>query len=248
MTNKILIIGTGGTIACVKDDSIHLDNAFKILDCVKIENAEFDCISPYAILSENVDFSCWEKLIECIACVDFKKYKGVIILHGSDTLGYTGSLIANLFYDKPIVFVAANKPVEDKTSNAIENFRLACKYIISGIDRVYISYDKIYRVEDKPPVENPIFNKKNILVISPYAAINYKNYNLDNVDAVLHGMYHSATAPENVNEFTALCREKGIPFYFVTKENSADYKSAEGFENIIFNSSIESAYARLLLI
>ena len=39
-----------------------------------------------------------------------------------------------------------------------------------------------------------IFAPKNILVIKPYINIDYNNYNIDNVDVVLHEMYHSATA------------------------------------------------------
>ena len=30
--SKILVVGTGGTIACVRQDNILLDNPFKILD------------------------------------------------------------------------------------------------------------------------------------------------------------------------------------------------------------------------
>lgn len=244
---KILIIGTGGTIGCVRDDKIHLDAPFKILDYMSFDNVEFKCVSPFAVLSENMDFNHWKKLLDYIGLIDFKSYKGVILLHGSDTLGFTGALVANAFYDKPIVLVAGDKPPEDKTSNCFSNFKMAVEYILSGINRVYISYDEIYRAEKNEPLDNPDFTQKNILVISPYVGIDYNSYGLDNVQAVLHTMYHSATAPYNVKEFAAECDKKGIPFYFVTENSSADYESAAEFKNIIFNSSLESAYVRLLL-
>lgn len=245
--NKILVIGTGGTIGCVRDDHIHLDAPFKILDYMNFENVEFDCVSPFTILSENMDFSCWKSLIDYIGTVDFKAYKGVVVLHGSDTLSFTGALLANAFYDKPIVLVASDKPVEDKTANGFKNFEAAVNYILSGIDRVYISYDEIYRAEKNEPLKNPTLAQKNILVISPYVGIDYSSYNLDYVQAVLHTMYHSATVPYHVKAFISKCDEKGIPFYFVTENSAADYESAKDFENIIFNSTLESAYARLLL-
>lgn len=245
--NKILVIGTGGTIGCTRDDNIHLDAPFKILDYMKFENVEFDCVSPFTILSENMDFGCWQSLIDYISAVDFNAYRGVVVLHGSDTLNFTGALLANAFYDKPIVLVASDKPVEDKTANGFKNFEMAVKFILSGIDSVYISYDEIYRAEKNEPLKNPALKQKNILVISPYVGIDYNSYNLDDVQVVLHTMYHSATAPYKVKAFISRCEEKGIPFYFVTENPSADYESAKDFKNIIFSSTLESAYVRLLL-
>lgn len=245
--DKILLVGTGGTIACVKGDSIHLDSAFKILDYTCFDNVEFECASPFTILSENMNFGYWQMLVDYLKTVDLCKYKGIIILHGSDTLTFTGALLANVFYDKPIVLVASDKPLEDKTANGIENFERAVNAILSGINRVHISYDRLYQAENNEPLEKPVLSYKNILAVKPYVNIDYSNYNLENVDVVLHEMYHSATAPENVKGFMSACSDKNIPFYFVTENSSADYESAKDFENIIFNSTLEGAYARLLL-
>ena len=247
MMNKILVIGTGGTIGSIKGENIHLDSPFKILDHMNFENTEFECASPFTVLSENMSFELWQNLIDYIKGIDFSKYKGVIVLHGSDTLSFTGALLANMFYDKPIVLVASDKPLEDKTANGFKNFENAVSYIEKGIDRVYISYDKIYQAENKEAIQNPDFKFKKILVISPYVGIDYNSYNLNNVDIVLHSMYHSATAPADVKAFIKQCRADDIQFYFVTENSSADYESSKDFENIIFNSTIESAYSRLLL-
>lgn len=260
---KILIIGTGGTIASKKDKNIHLDNPFKILDYVDFERNEFECASPFSILSENIDFHHWKKLIDYLNQVDFCKYEGVIILHGSDTLAYTGAVIANIFSDKNIVLVASGKPVEDEDSNATANFTNAVKRIKSGKTGVYISYDKLMPAmqtvsadsndkfidigKSSLPADSLTLNNKNILIIKPYVNINYDNFNLDGVDAVLHEMYHSATAPKNSLDFIDKCKALNIPFYFVTAKESADYESASDFENIIFNSTIENAYAKMLL-
>ena len=143
--------------------------------------------------------------------------------------------------------MASDKPLEDKSANGFNNFEIAVKHIKNGIDRVYISYDGFYRVENKQPIKNPVLKFKKILVISPYIGIDYNSYNLSNVDIVLHSMYHSATAPDYVKMFIDRCKKSGTEFYFVTENTSADYESARTFENIIFNSTIESAYSRLLL-
>lgn len=261
--NRILVVGTGGTIACVKGDDIHLDNPFKILDYIEKKDVSFECVSPFSVLSENINIDLWQKLINYLNTVDFEEYTGVIILHGSDTLAYTGALLGNIFYNRRIVLVAADKPVEDITSNAIPNFENAVDFICDRVVGVYISYDKLYRAvrtvsaddndeffavgRQSDLLKNPVLSKKNILLIKPYVGIDYNNYNLNTVDAVLHAMYHSATAPANAQAFADKCKSKNIPFYFVTSKSSADYESAKNFDSIIFNSTIENAFARLLL-
>lgn len=245
--DKILIIGTGGTIACVKGDNIHLDKAFKILDYVNYENVEFECVSPFTVLSENMDFNCWQKLVDCLKAVDFTAYKGVIILHGSDTLSFTASLVANAFYGKSIALVASDKPLEDPTANGINNFKKAVDVILAGSAGTFVSYDGIFAVDNEPELKAPCFNPKNILVIKPYVNICYDNFSLAGVDTVLHEMYHSATAPQNVLDFIEKCKKQGVKFYFVTENSKAEYESAKDFENIFFNSSLEKVYARILL-
>lgn len=244
---KILLVGTGGTIACVREERIHLDRPFKILTYMHFDETEFVCVSPFTILSENMDFSYWQKLTDYMNSIDFDEYDGVILLHGSDTLRFTGALVGNAFPNRPIVLVASDKPLEDESANGFANFQTAVDAIKNGIDRVYISYDGLYSQKPYRQLENPRFRPKNILVISPYVQINYDNYCLDGVDAVLHTMYHSATAPAAVHRFLARCRQKGIPFYFVTENDSADYESAKDFDSILFHSTLENAYAQLCL-
>lgn len=261
---KILVIGTGGTIASVRDDCIRLDNPFKIIEYTGCKNVEFECISPFSVLSENIEFALWQRLIDFIKNSDMKNYSGIIILHGSDTLAYTGALLANVFYDENICLVASNKPLEDIGSNGAENFSNAVEYILQGNSGVVISYDGIKPADctvsaddndtfilagkPQPRIENPIFSPRNILVIRPYINIDYNNYSLNGVETVLHTMYHSATAPQKVMAFVQKCRDRNIPFYFVTAKERAEYESAEDFENIIFNCTLENAFARALLI
>lgn len=260
---KILVVSTGGTIASKKEDCVRLDNPLKVLDYIEYKDIQFDCASPFTVFSENMNIGLWQKLIDYLYTVDFEKYLGVIILHGSDTLAYTGAVLGNIFYDKRIILVASDKPIEQEASNGIANFQRAVEFICDGADGVYISFNSLFRASrtvsanDRDEflaagktgkrIKNPKLKNKNILVINPYVSINYSNYCLDGVDMVLHTMYHSATAPENVAEFAEKCRSKNIPFYFVTTKSSAEYETAKDFENIIFNSTLENAFAKALL-
>ena len=261
---KILLIGTGGTIACTKGDTIHLDTPFKILDYVRFENVEFESASPFTVLSENMSINLWKRLIEYLSGVVFSQYTGVIILHGSDTLAFTSSVIANAFPNENIVFVAADKPVEDKESNGIRNFNNAVECLLSQNRGVCVSYNGIHRadaitsanIKDEfcslestlPPLNSKIIYDKNILIVNPYVEINFDNYNLENLDGVLINMFHSATVPDSAKEFSKKLRQRNIPCFFVTHKQSADYETAQGINNIIFNCTIENAYARMLLI
>ena len=260
---KILVIATGGTIASVKEEQIRLGNPLRITEFADIQTERFECVSPFSVLSENMNFSLWQKLIDFIKYCDLKKYLGAIILHGSDTLAYTGALLANIFPGENICLVASDKPADEPGSNAAENFRSAIEHIKKEGHGVYISFDGIFPAdcvvsaddEDRfiasgkpqPRIKSPVFTPKNILVIRPYVNMDYHNYNLDGVDMVLHTMYHSATADKRVLDFAAECKERKIPFYFVTTKEKAEYESAAEFENIIFNCTTENAYARLLL-
>ena len=119
---KILIISTGGTIASKKDDNIHLDAPFKAVhfaDENLIKGVELSFSCPYTILSENMDFSHLQSLVDEIKESDSDN---IIILHGSDTLAFTSSFIANLFWDKNIVLTASDKPIVDISANGISNF------------------------------------------------------------------------------------------------------------------------------
>lgn len=258
---KILIISTGGTIASKKDDNIHLDAPFKVVNFADenlIKNVEFSFACPYTILSENLDYSHLQSLIDEIKNSDTDN---IIVLHGSDTLAFTSSLIANLFLDKNIVLTASDKPIEDKTANGISNFNEALRHILKGEKGVFVSYDGIFSGDtitsadgldkfrqmgkSQEKIKNPHFAPKNILVIKPYINIDYNNYNLEGADIVLHEMYHSATVPESAKAFAKRCKQSGVPFYFVTPKSSADYEtSADILDMIIFDSTLENAFAR----
>lgn len=259
--NKILVIGLGGTIGSVDGDSISLDgNCLKILNVTEHKNVLFEGVSPFKVLSENMTKELWQKLIDYLDVIDFSKYSGVVILHGSDTLAFTSSIIANAFWDKNIVLVASDKPIQNPLSNAKANFDAAVTHLLSGRSGVYVSYNGIKRANcitgadindafrvithaPEPTGKKKIGNK-NILIIKPYVSMDFGAYNLNSIDEVLIEMYHSATVPENAKKFVKSLK---IPYHFVTHKKSADYETAQDIKNIIFGTTIENAYATSIL-
>lgn len=257
---KILVVALGGTIGSIWGNKITPDkNPLKVLDYYK-GNAEFESISPFVCLSENMTRKLWRRLIDCLNGIDWEKYEGIIILHGSDTLAYTSAIIANAFYDKNIVLVAADKPIECKDSNGIKNFEAAVEHLLSHKDGVYVSYNGIKKgdcmtsadVNDEfkcikstiPPAKKKKISDKNVLIIKPFVGINLKNINTDLLDGVIFEMYHSATVPKEIIEFSS---KLNCPYIFVTHKKSADYESAIGIKNIVFECTVENAYAHMIL-
>ena len=99
-----------------------------------------------------------------------------------------------------------------------------------------------------------------ILMIKPYPGLDYAHFNLDNVDVVLHDLYHSGTAcvsaqwgeNHSLVEFTKRCMKKNIKVYLAPALKSADaYKSTRALieqgAEMIWNMSIEAAYVKLML-
>lgn len=261
---KILLIGTGGTIGCKSGSTVRLDAPLKILDFYKNSSVAFTCASPFSMLSENMDFTVWAKLLDFLNSVDFDAYCGVILLHGSDTLAYTGALLAHLFFDRRLVLVAADRPPENPASNALPNLDAAVRHLVNGKETgVFISYNGLFPAysatdfdcretltqADVPfiPVKDPAYRPKHILVIRAHPGIEYTNYTLAGTDAVLHTMYHSATAPPGAAAFCRRCLAQGVPFFFVTPRKAAVYESAADLENILFQTTTETAIAKILL-
>lgn len=262
--HKILVIALGGTIGSVKKDSIDLDsNNLKILDCCIRENVEFTGVSPFSILSENMSIALWKRLIAFMDKAELDAYDGIILLHGSDTLAFTSAIIANAFPQNSIVLVAADKPIEDKSSNGIDNFNMAVDLILSGAKGVHVAYDKIMKAscitgadindrfvcieKTQPALNSRCLKNRNILIINVYPGIDFNHYNYRDADAVLISMYHSATVPDSAKDFSATLTALGIENYFVTHKSSADYETAKDIDNILYSTTIENAYARLLL-
>ena len=109
------------------------------------------------------------------------------------------------------------------------------------------------------PNLKPLFSNR-ILMIKPYPGLNYDDFNLENVDAVLHDLYHSGTACASTQwgknhsllEFIKRCREQGIKVYLAPAIKSADaYQSTRALieqgAEMIWNMSIEAAYVKLML-
>ncbi len=131
------MIFTGGTIgSSAKDGTVGLNNSEKSVLIEKYrarydKSISFDVLRPLNILSENVQPSDLEKMANCVRGVDYDKYDGIILTHGTDTLCFTANLFSQLFCNIkiPLVFVSALYPLDDSRSKGVENFAGAIQFI-----------------------------------------------------------------------------------------------------------------------
>ena len=158
MEKKILTVYTGGTICTAPTNQGRELSPTVAKRALLLKFGESDsqyreyceelfedsCINGGAqTLSENMTLSKLENIISHIKGFDLQSYRGVIILHGTDTLAFSASVMAFAFSDTPvpIMLVSGNRPPMDEDSNATDNFKAATELIMSGIaPNVYVPY------------------------------------------------------------------------------------------------------------
>lgn len=136
---KLLFVFTGGTIGSTvngKYISTDSNKPYVLIENYKKrygEFGEYDILSPYTVLSENLSGKYVSALIKTVK-ENINKYSGVIVTHGTDTLAYSAAALSYALGNNsvPVCVVSANLPLENPLSNGYDNLRGA----ISFIDKV----------------------------------------------------------------------------------------------------------------
>ena len=132
---KILMIGTGGTIASdVTPTGLSPDlDPSRLLEFIPNihKYCEVNCVQCYNLDSTNIRPKHWLGLCETIKKY-YDEYDGFVISHGTDTMAYTAAALSYLIQNssKPIVITGAQKPIwfdsTDSKRNLIDAFLYAC--------------------------------------------------------------------------------------------------------------------------
>ncbi len=165
----ICVLLTGGTICSVPDSNDKNESNAEETKLVLTKYYEdelvrsgsedagkvtFDYVSlEMDILSENMTTDVWYEILEKFRSKILPgNYKGVIILHGTDTLAYTSSFLSMALsgINIPVCMVSAqlrlgeyvNKEwVPEERTNGYANFKAAVELILNGIaPNVYVVY------------------------------------------------------------------------------------------------------------
>ncbi|WP_156309350.1 asparaginase [Sphingobacterium endophyticum] len=157
---NIFIIYTGGTIGMVKDPETgtFIPFDFKLIEKnlpdlsrlnYKLTVHSFEPI----IDSSNMRPSIWLEMAKIIRD-NYSLYDGFVILHGSDTMAYSASILSFLLegLQKPVIFSGSQLPIGEIRTDARENLMTALEIAsakrdgVSIIQEVCILFDnKLFR-------------------------------------------------------------------------------------------------------
>lgn len=140
---RILLLATGGTIACTQTAqglSPQL-SAKELLGYVKDRAHNVDTVELFRMDSSNVQPEEWRIIARAVAD-NMKNADGMVITHGTDTMAYTASMLSFMLrgIDIPVVLTGAQYPIGMEGSDAEANLAdalCAARELPGG---VYISF------------------------------------------------------------------------------------------------------------
>ena len=128
---KILMIGTGGTIACRRTENglapaLSGEDLLAYIPAVR-EVCDVDAVQLFSVDSTNMTPAHWQLLSRELEA-RYHGYDGFVICHGTDTLAYTAAALSYMVQrsEKPIVLTGAQKPIDmdvtDAKTNLLDSF------------------------------------------------------------------------------------------------------------------------------
>ena len=143
---KILMLGTGGTIASeMTPEGLTPElTPAQLLRYVPAISAlgDVDCLSLFSLDSTNITPQHWLATARAIR-EHYDAYDGFVISHGTDTMAYTAAALSYLVQgaEKPIVLTGAQKPINydstDSKLNLTDAFVCAASGRIAGVHIVF---------------------------------------------------------------------------------------------------------------
>ncbi|SHI96699.1 asparaginase [Pseudobutyrivibrio xylanivorans] len=123
---KILMIGTGGTIASKQTDAgltpgLTAEDILAYIPAVK-NVCQVETIQVMNIDSSNMTPVLWKDIVNTIE-ENYANYDGFVVCHGTDTLAYTAAALSYMIQNsaKPIVVTGSQKPISKDVTDAKTN-------------------------------------------------------------------------------------------------------------------------------
>jgi L-asparaginase len=142
----ILLLTTGGTIACVPGGeglephhSGVMENALEQLR----HHYDITVRDVMCLDSSNIRPEDWQRIAGCIF-ESRSQFDGVVVSHGTDTMAYTASAVSFMLpnIDKCVVFTGSQLPLTDVLSDGPDNLRTAFAMAATGHPGVFIAFDR----------------------------------------------------------------------------------------------------------
>ena len=142
----ILLLTTGGTIASVPggdglqpaDAGVFEREMEQLRTYYDITVRELICLD-----SSNIRPAEWQLIAEGI-WNNRQGFDGIVVSHGTDTMGYTASAVTFMLpnIDLPVVFTGSQLPLADVLSDGPDNLRTAFAMAASGYPGIFLAFDR----------------------------------------------------------------------------------------------------------
>ncbi len=143
---SVSILGTGGTIASYVDYNTGAVHPAQSAEEMLYSNPEIGerCYPKVEILfsklSEDIEPDDWELIADKVLEEFDSGAEGVVIAHGTDTMGYTSAALSFLLKDipRPVVLVGSQRSSDRPSSDAHLNLLAAIEVAKSDLSGVYV--------------------------------------------------------------------------------------------------------------
>lgn len=144
---KILIISTGGTFNCIETDNGLLPEFNENELRKRLQPVTAECELTFENLlnidSANILPKHWKMIADCVN-KHYKSQDGIVIIHGTDTLAYTSSMLSHMLKGIPIpvVITGSQLSIINPVADALENMRIAIYMAKNNYPGVFVAFNR----------------------------------------------------------------------------------------------------------
>ena len=144
---KILIISTGGTFNCIQTEEGLKPKFDEKKSRESLQPVTSDCELTFENLflldSCNIVPNHWKLIAECVNKY-YKSQDGIVIIHGTDTLAYTSSMLSHMLKGIPIpvIITGSQLSIVNPVADALENMRVAIYMARQDYPGVFVVFNR----------------------------------------------------------------------------------------------------------
>jgi L-asparaginase len=142
---RILLIATGGTIAQTDTGNglapgLNVDSLLDFAPEVRAL-ARIEAVQLFNKDSTNIRPEDWIEIVRFAQKV-YGQYDGIVVLHGTDTMGYTSAALSYMMQNLPIpvVLTGSQRPVTHSRTDAGKNLLDAVRFACEPLGGVYVVF------------------------------------------------------------------------------------------------------------
>lgn len=144
---KLLIINTGGTFSSVESERGLKPglSSRELLEAMRLVagGIELEMEDLFLVDSANIFPDDWRRLAERIQEAA-AGYQGIVVIHGTDTMAYTASMLSFMLQNVPIpvVLTGSQLSISHPVADAMENCRCAVHMAAGGHGGVFLAFNR----------------------------------------------------------------------------------------------------------